>query len=303
MFALTREKLSRALLIGTLAGMWSACGGDAATSDSSGRDSGISAENPDAGGSGAIAHDAGPDADIDTPDADAGGEPDEQIPTVDASFPEADGPLDLSFAETSFSLVTPSALSPLLQQASALLEQGSFFVTTYRAAEERFSVDYGAADWVTSAEVRFQFPAVERDVFLVEGAPRTYRSLPFAYRLRARIKLLGLTSNLAMLVRDAMYEAMFDGDFLTIEQGTLKGALTRRDAERSPLEPGLLCGSYCPSAFCLSHGVSSLADILDCQGTELDVDRDADGTPDAYSVEMTFTARRVIAGPHAADAP
>jgi hypothetical protein len=244
--------------------------------------------------------------DWDASDGDENAEHDASLPDDEdtGSAPGAN-PRGRAYAETSFTLVKPAGLKAVLEQATSLIGNGRLFVNEYRAGSGSTAVVvYGAADAVTGSQVRWQFPSAQRYSFTaapVRGEPTRYRSEPFTYRMLARVKILFSTRQVGLAVVDTIYDAKFDTEFQAIEAGTLKGVLPRSLAEQTSFQVGPLCSQFCPSSFCTSHGVNTLADVLDCQNSTMDVDRDGDGRPDAYAMELAFRSQRVTLVPHPDD--
>lgn len=219
----------------------------------------------------------------------------------DAETESVNGPLDRAFAESKYSLVKPAAMAPIFGQADSIAPGIRWLVTGYSRDSEGVRVEYGAGDDAGNGHVLWQFPPSRRDAFRAAPAaddPRTYRSVqPYTNRLRAFIEVFGSVISVAIDTEDAVYEARFDAAFTRVEQGKLTGALTREEAERRPLNAGFLCTEYCPLAYCAVHGVNTLSDVLDCGEATPEVDRNGDGTPDAYSVEVRFESERVTLEP------
>jgi hypothetical protein len=289
-FVVSAPATARSVVLLALACAAPACGGDRKPqkgASSSGADGGhegqqdSGSDEPEQDGS-LSERDAGP--------GDAGDEPD-AAPIEPA--PSLDG---LAFVETEYSLTKPAALAPVLHSAQGLLGDGRVFANSFAKQGAKTLCTYGAAD-PSGDHYTWQNPLAQRASFSVVASskdPLIWQSdQPFTYDLEAQFQLLGETAYLSLTTQDAVYSVRFDEGYKHIVQGTLQAVLTRAGALASPLEGGaLLCVNYCPADWCASNDLATLADVLDCQSVRPDLDRDADGTKDAYSLSFSFKSVR-----------
>ena len=237
---------------------------------------------------GEIDLDAGSDAAAGSGDdaaaLDAGADP---HPLAGATFVEEPG---------SFKLEYPTTLRRILDLA--VLDTGDvrLLTTKFRGSAHALKVRYGAADLGDSGAV-WQDPS-RLGTFAIQergDPPRTFVSEPFDFELHASVPVPFLDDvQVHLEATQARFTASFDESYQRIEHGTLAGVVTRSQAEALPLPLGELCPLLClEHSYCEGSGVRSLAGLLDCNGQALDADADADGTLDAYRMQIRFQSERI----------
>jgi hypothetical protein len=297
-----RGVCSAALLLTT------ACGSSHPAFDagSLGDDAAQPAPGADASSTGGSTTSGGRDGSVSTPDAgapeDAGPElvdaADPPPPDFDASVPES--LVGKTYADTAFDLVAPSTLRGAFDLLVGDPGSTRVFVNDVREADGGTEVRYGSASPDADGGLAWQDVSPYRTFRIAPSTedPALYVSERFTYTLRARVPnpanastnfLLGLEAD------DAIWAARASDDYRELTDGTLRGTITRTQAQMRPLALGKGCIALCLfSPVCTRDGgVQTLADLLDCAGSTMDVDSDGDGSLDAYRLILSFASERV----------
>ena len=202
-----------------------------------------------------------------------------------------------AYAETSYDLQEPRALTAALSVATKLTGDTRLFVSAIQAGDAGVEVLYGAADLIDGGLAWQKPPARPRRFALGAGADGGVVSAPFTYVLEARIATTRVY-RLYLEVERSIWSASFtpDRESLTAE---LRGAVTRAQLEHRPLDV-LSCTAACgqnSGGFCNTDRALTLAAVLDCTDSAPDVDLDGDGENDAYRLRVALRANQVAA-PH-----
>jgi hypothetical protein len=291
--------------------LMAACGSSHASLDAGSQgDDAAQPEQPapgaDAGSTGGGTTSGERDGSVSTADAaapeDAGPAPvdaaDPPPPDFDASVPES--LVGKTYAETAFDLVAPSTLRGAFDLLVGDPGSTRVFVNDVREADGGTEIRYGSASPDADGGLAWQDVSPYRTFRIAPSTedPALYVSERFTYTLRARVPNPANASTnflLGLEAEDAVWAARASADFQQLTDGTLRGTITRAQAELRPLNLGAGCLALCPlSPVCLrTGGVKTLADLLDCAGSTRDVDSDGDGALDAYRLVIAFASERV----------
>lgn len=290
--------------------MWlAACGSSTPVGSSDagqGADTGPEGEpDDDAGSVGGDTLGGGDDAaspEIDASLGDAGPEPVDAAepppPDFDASVPES--LIGKTYAETSFELTAPVTLKDAFDLIVGDPGSTRVFVNDVREGDGGTEVRYGSGSPDADGGLAWQDVSPYRTFRVAPSAedPALFVSERFTYTLRARVpNPANASSNflLGLEAEDAVWAARASADFQQLTEGTLHGTVTREQAGVRPIQLGKGCILLCPfNAACTQDGgVSTLAHLLDCTGSAMDVDSDGDGASDAYRLSFAFESERV----------
>ena len=214
----------------------------------------------------------------------------------------------------------------LFQQEEEVLDAQGIPVRT-----GRFPVEYGSVDIIEGTQraprvTQWQFP---RPFWMPDGeypegrglvafsaepltsafeVPHVWISDPFRYNLVARVRLGQDEFTISLTAEEARFRVELDAGNPQRGLGVVLGVLTRDEAERALLNRHeeivplrrLLCRAdpeYDPRALEPSRDIWTLADLLDCNDTPMDVDSSEDGENDAYFVRMTAPVVRAVINP------
>ena len=209
------------------------------------------------------------------------------------------------YVENNYQLLQPTALTNVVSFFKGFFSDLGFFMTAMGPLEDgTIQVVYGGADRVLIGneepdQWRWQLP--ERlPVFEIrrqtEGVPPlqsdTWVSDVFDYQL---VALYGdePRSRIGFEARQTVVTMQFSQDLQSITGGTIRGYMTRVEAESRFLELDdncLLQQGLCPAVDCELAPLQTLADILDCNEVAPDAEIDDE---DAYITEVYFSSEIV----------
>lgn len=127
--------------------------------------------------------------------------------------------------------------------------------------------------------------------------PHSWRSDPFTYELAALVSVGNERVGIGLTIEEAIYQLTRRTDETLHANIQINGIVTRAEAEASPIDEHstigplrfLLCKedpSHDPRQQVPSRTLWTLADILDCNGAEMDAASEEGGEIDAYLVEV-----------------
>ncbi len=262
------------------------------------------------------------DAPIDAPEdtADVDEEPDLGVmQACDEQTPCPDGyecvagvctlvPSGRIYVENNYQLLQPTALTNVLSFFKGIFTDLGFFMTAMGPLDgDTVEVTYGGADRITRVmdgpdEWAWQVP--ERlptfTMTRMEGGDplqsSAWQSEVFQYRL---VALYGdePRAGIGFTAEQTVVTMRFNPELTEIVEGTIRGYMTRDEAENRRLEISdncLLQQGACPMVDCDNAPLMTLADVLDCNEVEPDYDLDdeIEGN-DAYTTEIYFTSEIV----------
>lgn len=216
------------------------------------------------------------------------------VPALEPSLTRA--LIGKAYAESSYDLQEPKALSAALTAAATLSADTRLFVAAIEASDAGAEVLYGAADLLDGGLVWQKPPAHPRRFALGAGDDGGVVSAPFTYVLEARIAAATRVYRLYLEAEQSTWSARFSADRTSLT-AELRGAVTRAQLEHRPLDV-LSCTAACGQnsvGFCNTGSALALAAVLDCSGTAPDLDLDGDGTKDAYRLRVALRASEVAA--------
>lgn len=213
------------------------------------------------------------------------------------------------YVENNYQLLRPTALTNVLSFFKGIFTDLGFFMTAMDPLDgDTILVHYGGADRVNRVmdgpdEWRWQLPdrlptyTMRRATENVDALQsNTWISEVFTYRL---VALYGdePRAGIGFTAEETVVTMRFNEELTDVVEGTIRGYITREEAENRRLEISdncLLQQGACPAVDCENAPLESLADVLDCNEVDPDYDLD-DEIPgnDAYTTEIYFTSEIV----------
>jgi hypothetical protein len=213
-----------------------------------------------------------------------------QVPALDPDLKRA--LLGRAYAESTYELKEPKALSTAFAAATKLTGDTRLFVTSIQEGDAGTEVLYGAADLIDAGLEWQKPPAHPRRFALGEGTNGAVTSAPFTYVLEARIAVSSVY-RLYLEAERSIWSATFNSDRTTLA-AELTGAVTRAQLEHRPLDR-LSCIAACgqrSAEFCDATPLR-LSAVLDCTATAADLDLNSDGSNDAYRLHVVVRGAEV----------
>jgi len=208
------------------------------------------------------------------------------------------------FVENNYQLLQPTALTNVVSFFKGFFRDLGFFMTAMGPLENgTIEVMYGGADRVLEREDEpdqwlwqlpervpsFEMTRQSEDIDPLQSD--TWVSEVFNYQL---VALYGdePRSQLGFEARDTVVTMQFSEDLTLITGGTIRGYMTRTEAESRFLELDecILQQGLCPNVDCDQAPLQTLADILDCNDVQPDAEVDNE---DAYTTEVYFSSELV----------
>lgn len=223
-------------------------------------------------------------------------------------------PEGLAYVEYNYVLQEPEELTTVVSVLKGFLSGTGFFMTEFsaRGEDDTVMVTYGGGDRVMAVPdgydiYAWQFPPDTLPTFQMSRyqdpndplQDAVWESEVFDYRLVAVFEFMNVQSEVGFLAKNATTRMRFSQDLSQIEDGVLEGYITRQEAENRFLnldDPQcFLTLGLCPTFDCVNDlPLQTLADVLDCNGAELDsdVDPDIEGH-DAYRAVIYYQSERI----------
>ena len=218
----------------------------------------------------------------------------------------------ISEADVDFEFTQPEELDAIFSLFKAFTSGVKFFamdVDVDAPIFNRYGARYGSADIISDnpLEITWQTPEELESIFFTPHSPtdglddgRSWVTEPFTYKLRTEAQIqFGSFQNDASIALDILDAIVV---YRMVETGvpslaTVNGVLTREESENRELGTHEELEGIMANFVCLevpeyvpdpTDGEVKwhLSDVLDCNNAELDFDYDADGTLDAYTIEL-----------------